>query len=744
MMDYFINITITTSITAFIILIVKAVLKNKISPNWQFVIWNILAIRLLVPVFPESKMSIFNSVPQIENIEISQKAVVSIPTESNSFVTGNIVLGEKNKEFIFSEALANNVFYVWAIGAIMMLLFMTIIYYSFHKKTKKLQTLKDPEILFILDKCRKSAGINKNVIVKLGGETPMLKGVVKPEIILPEGYTIDELYSVFTHELLHFKHKDVLWNIIGTVLLCAYWYNPVMWYCFFVFRRDIEILCDYRVLEINKNKKEYSHVLLKTALRKNKFILGTTSLQNGEKDVTKRIKYIAYFKKPKVIWSIAIVVIVALITATCLTNPVAKSYTKINKSNVEKLYEYKTQYVGAAYKVGNLTDYLNYSQYKKGFSLQTESEPYGITINYNIKPGILSQNGVIKVNNSMLENAAIIFCLVNNVDTVTFNFDEEGKVYSFQFKRELFKNVFSRDIREYSSSLKTFKEQFIPMLEKQDWSKIKVPIDFSIGDKVEKNLNIIMSSPKSSSNPSDYIKAHEKEYENILKMGDEALQYMLSLFQQGKAKGLKSHIMMELCIDLLGDRNNVKQGSYNSPEEWYAKLSPYTAYKLPPFKYEAKNNIEQLVYNAAIEKYSGYRKDDGVTIVAPHIFGYYEKGNELRIFTTVYYSSFKLYDKILSQDSAGIVPAAIIYVKNNDGSYSFKKYIEAMDGDYFRKSIEEFCKPRDDIAKAIMKHYSNYDDLFKLMKENTTEYLKSNGLKGINLKQSNGEVIPLT
>lgn len=62
-MDYFINITITTSITAFVILIVKTILKNKISPNWQFLIWSILAIRLLIPVFPESNMSIFNSVP---------------------------------------------------------------------------------------------------------------------------------------------------------------------------------------------------------------------------------------------------------------------------------------------------------------------------------------------------------------------------------------------------------------------------------------------------------------------------------------------------------------------------------------------------------------------------------------------------------------------------------------------------------------------------------------------------------
>ena len=184
MMDYFINITITTSITAFVILIVKAILKNKISPNWQFLIWSILAIRLLIPVFPESNMSIFNSVPQIKNIEISQKAVENISAESKSFVTGNIVLGEREKKFIFSEALVNNIFFIWAIGAIIILLFMIVTYYSFHKKTSKLQTLKDSETLSILDKCRKAVGINRGVIVKLGGETPLLKGIIKPELVL--------------------------------------------------------------------------------------------------------------------------------------------------------------------------------------------------------------------------------------------------------------------------------------------------------------------------------------------------------------------------------------------------------------------------------------------------------------------------------------------------------------------------------------------------------------------------------
>ncbi|MDD2401610.1 MAG: hypothetical protein PHD60_05295, partial [Clostridia bacterium] len=381
-----------------------------------------------------------------------------------------------------------------------------------------------------------------------------------------------------------------------------------------------------------------------------------------------------------------------------------------------------------------------------------------------IKSKELISNGVVAVTDKMLINATVIFSLIDNVDNVIFAFDDGRGVYSFPFNRDLLNDLFDKDLREYSSSIKVFKEEFIPMLERKDWSSLRIPTDSNestvsinpeIGNKVEEKLEIIMSSPRDSSSPAAYIKAHQDEYEDIIKMGDDALEYMLSLFESGEEKGLKAHIMMELCIEILEDRNNVEEGSYNSPEEWYAKLSPYTATKLPPFSFTSQDKIEQMVYPALIEEYSNNKKinksnennkDDVVNIVAPHIFGTYEleKENELKIFATVYDSEFKLYEKKLIQEGAGVIPVAIVYTKNDDGTYKFKKIIRAMDGSYFQKSIEKFCEPRDDIARAMMKHYGDYGDIIELMKKNTINYLKMNGFDGVSLKRYNGELIPLT
>ncbi|KJS87555.1 DUF5301 domain-containing protein [Desulfosporosinus sp. BICA1-9] len=85
---------------------------------------------------------------------------------------------------------------------------------------------------------------------------------------------------------------------------------------------------------------------------------------------------------------------------------------------------------------------------------------------------------------------------------------------------------------------------------------------------VEDRLTIIMSSPLQSSNPDDYINAHQSAYEEIKKYGgEEALSYLLSQFQQGNAVGLRGVLMMRLCQEFLGERNKVSDEAL-SPQEW--------------------------------------------------------------------------------------------------------------------------------------------------------------------------------
>jgi len=60
----------------------------------------------------------------------------------------------------------------------------------------------------------------------------------------------------------------------------------------------------------------------------------------------------------------------------------------------------------------------------------------------------------------------------------------------------------------------------------------------------------------------------QNAYEDILKHGgEEVLSYMLSQFEQGNADGLRGQLMMGLCKELLGKRNNVSDAAL-SPDGW--------------------------------------------------------------------------------------------------------------------------------------------------------------------------------
>ncbi|MCK5764179.1 MAG: DUF4825 domain-containing protein, partial [Clostridiales bacterium] len=111
---------------------------------------------------------------------------------------------------------------------------------------------------------------------------------------------------------------------------------------------------------------------------------------------------------------------------------------------------------------------------------------------------------------------------------------------------------------------------------------------------VEDNLTIIMSSPKESSNPIDYIKAHQNEYENIIKYGnEEVLEYLLSQFENNNVEGLRGQLIMRICKELLGQRNNVIDESL-SPMEWFMQLDMRQEIILPDFSYDGTDLIEKL------------------------------------------------------------------------------------------------------------------------------------------------------
>jgi beta-lactamase regulating signal transducer with metallopeptidase domain len=85
-------------------------------------------------------------------------------------------------------------------------------------------------------------------------------------------------------------------------------------------------------------------------------------------------------------------------------------------------------------------------------------------------------------------------------------------------------------------------------------------------------LKSICSSPATSSNPGDYIKEHQSDYDTLLSYGDYALCYIFAEFLKGGQTDLRGHIMRIAMNDLIGGEAMGFETETGQEyfDEWYA------------------------------------------------------------------------------------------------------------------------------------------------------------------------------
>ncbi|MCG8482089.1 MAG: M56 family metallopeptidase [Clostridia bacterium] len=719
---YVLNMSIAASVVFIMVMLVRLILKNKLPKTISYILWSLLLVRLIIPFSFSTNLSVFNYLPTSEKIVEINEVVNSfeyIPTDIGMMQEPKIETGINNMNENINESLPSAtpeasvnpmqvIIYVgsliWICGVVGMLLLITSLFIMTSNKIKT-------AIIYKNDKLKNACYTKLNMPQKIDIfisehlNTPIVFGLIKPRIILPQSILENktELEHIILHELVHIKRKDHIFKLISLIVLSIHWFNPLVWAGFITAHKDMEMSCDERVIALFEEdiRRQYAYSLLNISIQQNN-LLGGGFIAFGEKNINKRIKSIVNYKKPVFSLSAMSIILLLVLAVSLIGNPIKDEVdlSFLNHKNTLKVLELT---VPLTINDGRDTlspnpDFMKLFQQNK-WKKKNISSPLELSseLEFNI-------------------NEKLTLRLYDTEPLAMILYDGEYCYYKVPME------VYD-DIQEYILNN-------------------KITSMNETAKKIEAYLEIIMSSPAHSSNPHDYIKEHQDEFESIVKMGDEALAYMLNLFETGDETGLKGHIMRYLCEDILGDRNNVPEGNYATGEEWYAKLILYDEVSLPKALLPQGNSLVDLATSAALKHYDKY--DNQLTLAAPHVFGSYEKDGVLTIYATVFYKRFILYGQTLLQEGAGVVPCAMQFEKDSKGNYELKEYIEAMDGGYFEKSVREFCKPNDHIADAIMKHYGDYSDLHQLMQENLMNYLKSNQLTGISLKDHKGNLTPLT
>lgn len=272
MFETFVEISIAMSIVIIMVLLISKLLSKKYKIKWRYLIWLLIAIRLLIPI----NYKITKTVINIE--QLSDEVVINVPlinertfnkfkTEKNNIGTNKIESAEDIKATDKKKITLSQMFdIIWKLGMIIAIIFYVGNYILFRLKIRNFLEEGNQQIF---NNVKKQLQIKSKIKVyncKLIS-SPMFIGFAKPIVLMPNiEYTKEELELIFKHELTHFKRLDVWYKLILVVANIVHWFNPFVYLMRRCAEKDIEYTCD-DVVTKNLNldqRKEYSRVILKT------------------------------------------------------------------------------------------------------------------------------------------------------------------------------------------------------------------------------------------------------------------------------------------------------------------------------------------------------------------------------------------------------------------------------------------------------------------------------------------------
>lgn len=279
--------TLTASGTAVLLLVVKAMFQDKLSPRWQFSIWGVLGVILLIPAGMFGRYALFNWPLLIESLKTYL---------TGSYSMTNIVSPIPLPMIKAPETVFDWVFFVYMVGVVIMLLRYLFTYIRLRIALGKgieingqgLEQIQTVSSQYGLPVCK--------AVEVAGISSAFICGVLRPVLVLPAEEATDD--KVLLHELLHLKYRDAFWGLVICLFRCIHWCNPLLWYCADRAGNDLEALCDQRVLEHleGEERREYGRILLAMSNDRYARVPGTSSMANGGKNIRQRIQSIARFK----------------------------------------------------------------------------------------------------------------------------------------------------------------------------------------------------------------------------------------------------------------------------------------------------------------------------------------------------------------------------------------------------------------------------------------------------------------
>ena len=261
-----------------VVIVLRALLLHRLPKELFFWLWMLALLRLLLPVFPASPLSVF---ARWEQPAMRQEAAVAAQQAPQGEAALAPAVSQAPPVAVAPQAPAApqaspvaapeagpmpTLTRVWLAVALLLLLLLGLAYARGLRIFRRARPLQSPFIRAWL----KENALRRPLEVRLCPriDSPMTYGLLRPVILLPESVgkaDTQTLLCALEHELSHIRHFDAVWKLLIAVAACLHWFDPLVWAMVALVGRDIELSCDARVLRRGGKEKRraYASALLR-------------------------------------------------------------------------------------------------------------------------------------------------------------------------------------------------------------------------------------------------------------------------------------------------------------------------------------------------------------------------------------------------------------------------------------------------------------------------------------------------
>lgn len=309
-----------------LIVVLRAVLINRLPKKTFLILWWIALIRLLVPFSIKSVTSIYSL---LQSIYSDINPVRTAQTTTFLPIHGNMpeIANGLSEAMVQRTESISILSVIWLAGLLLCFGFFAVSYIKCYREFRFSLPVEND----ILEAWKEKHPLKRSLSIRQT-ETiaaPLSYGVIRPVILMPkntEWKNIYQLRYVLEHEYVHIRRLDMLTKLIMIAAVCIHWFNPLVWVMYILFNRDLELSCDETVVRRfgMDIKSVYATALISMEEKKS----GLTPLCNSfsKNAIEDRIRAIMKIKKTS-----KFAVMISAVLVICVTGGFATSASSLEK-----------------------------------------------------------------------------------------------------------------------------------------------------------------------------------------------------------------------------------------------------------------------------------------------------------------------------------------------------------------------------------------------------------------------------